>query len=57
MTFEFPIDDQGVRMMKNISPLVLPNFNGFPSEYMDTFLFQLDVLCKSYNYTLDAHKL
>jgi hypothetical protein len=47
MTFEFSIENQGVTLMKNISPLVLPNFNGLPIEGLDTYIFEFDVLCKN----------
>jgi hypothetical protein len=44
--FEFPIQESdGIIQMKNIPPSSLPNFHGFPSEDLDTFLFEFDVLC------------
>ena len=43
--------------MKNIPPSSLPNFYGKNNEYPDTFLFEFDILCRSYNYLQDAHKL
>jgi len=43
--------------MKNIPPSVLPNFYGSPYEYHDSFLFKFDILCRTYGYTYDAHKL
>ena len=43
--------------MKNIPPSALPTFYGKPSEDLDVFLFEFDILCRSYNYALDAHKL
>jgi hypothetical protein len=43
--------------MKNIPPLALPTFYGKSSEDPDVFLFEFDILCRSYNYLQDAHKL
>ena len=43
--------------MKNIPPSSLPNFYGKSNEDPDTFLFKFDILCRSYNYLQDAHKL
>ena len=43
--------------MKNIPPSSLPNFYGKINEELDTFLFDFDILCRSYNYLQDAHKL
>ena len=45
--------------MKNIppSPSALPHFHGTSSEDPDSFLFEFDILCRSYNYILDAQKL
>ena len=42
--------------MKNISPSVLPNFYGLRSENCETFLFEFEVLCRSYDYLHDAQK-
>ena len=57
-TFGFPIfyTMQDVTM-KNIPPSSLPTFYGKSNENPDTFLFEFDILCKSYNYLQDAHKL
>ncbi len=57
-TFGFPILDlvQNITM-KNILPSALPTFYGKPSEDPNVFLFDFDILCGSYNYALDAHKL
>jgi hypothetical protein len=57
-TFGFPILDlvQNVTM-KNIPLLALPTFHGKHSEDPDVFLFEFDILCRSYNYLQDAHKL
>ena len=55
MTFAFPIIDSDVDApMKNIPHSTLPNFYGLPSEDPDTFLFEFDVLCRSYDYINDA---
>jgi hypothetical protein len=43
--------------MKNIPLLELPTFYGKSSEDPDTFLFEFDILCRSYKYLKDAQKL
>jgi hypothetical protein len=43
--------------MKNIPLSALPNFHGLSTEDPDEFLFEFDVLCRSYDYTTTAHKL
>jgi hypothetical protein len=43
--------------MKNIPLSALPTFYGKNSEDPDTFLFEFDILCRSYNYIQDAQKL
>ena len=43
--------------MKNISPSVLPHFHGKAAEDLDEFLFEFDILCRSYDYIIDAQKL
>lgn len=43
--------------MKNISPFILPNFHGLRNEDPKTFLFEFEVLCRSYDYLLDTQKL
>jgi hypothetical protein len=56
--FEFPIQEfNGIIKMKNIPSVSLPNFLGLPSEDPNTFHFEFDVLCRSYEYYCDAHKL
>ena len=57
-TFGFPILDtmQDVTM-KNIPPSSLPTFYGKSNEELDTLLFEFNILCRSYNYLQDAHKL
>ena len=57
-TFGFPILDtmQDVTM-KNIPPSSLLSFYGKSNEDPDTYLFEFDILCRSYNYLQDSHKL
>ena len=43
--------------MKNIPPSALPHFHGKVHEDPDSFLFEFDILCRSYNYSTDAQKL
>jgi hypothetical protein len=40
--------------MKNINPSILPTFHGMSTEDPDAFLFEFDILCRSYNYTNDS---
>jgi hypothetical protein len=50
-TFRFPILDTTPNVnMKNIPLSALPTFYGKNSEDPDTFLFEFDILCRSYNY-------
>ena len=61
-TFKLPILDTSIILgeevkMKNIPPSVLPNFYGMTSEDPDSFLFEFDILCQTYGYTNDTHKL
>jgi hypothetical protein len=62
LTFGFPICDipttfgREVRM-KNIPPSILPNFYGTSIEDPDSFLFEFDVLCRTYGYSDDTQKL
>ena len=49
-TFEFPILDTTQNFnMKKIPLSALPKFYGKRSEDPDTFLFEFDILCRSYN--------
>ena len=50
-TLGFPILEiaQDVNM-KNIPPSSLPTFYGKRNEDLDTFLFEFEILCRSYNY-------
>ena len=43
--------------MKNIPPSSLPTFYGKSNVDLDTFLFEFDILYRSYNYLKYAHKL
>jgi len=43
--------------MKNIPPSSLPHFYGKVHEDPNSFLFEIDILCRSYDYSSDAHKL
>ena len=43
--------------MKNIPPSILPNFYGTSTKDPDAFLFEFDVLCRTYGYTDDTQKL
>jgi hypothetical protein len=57
-TFGFPILDITRNVtMKNILLSSLPHFHGMSSEDPDSFLFEFDILCRSYNYTDNAQKL
>lgn len=58
VTFRFPIVDPETNVqMKNINPSILPHFHGLVSEDPDCFLFEFDILCRSYDYTCDGQKL
>lgn len=57
-TFPFPIPPhQGNQNLKNIPIVVLPKFYGLITEDPKTFLFEFDILCRSYDYTTNAYKL
>jgi hypothetical protein len=59
-TLVFPITNiptRGIATMKNIPLSTLPNFHGFSIEDPDEFLFEFDILCRSYDYTTTAQKL
>ena len=57
-TLQFPIQQPvGAAPMKNISPAVLPRFHGKAAEDPDEFIFEFDILCRSYDYVTDAQKL
>lgn len=44
------VDEETHTTMKNISPPVLPNFYGLQSEDPETFLFEFEVLCRTFDY-------
>jgi hypothetical protein len=58
-TLGFPIGDfpRGTAPMKNTPLSSLPNFHGLSSEDPDEFLFEFDILCRSYDYVSNAQKL
>jgi hypothetical protein len=57
-TFGFPILDIFRNIsMKNIPLSSLPTFRGMSTEDPDLFLFELDILYRSYNYLDDNQKL
>jgi len=57
-SFGFPIVDEDSRAtMKNISPYVLPNFHELRNEDPETFLFEFEVVCRTYDYLEDSQKL
>ena len=57
-TFGFPIvDSETTTQMKNIPPSYLTHFYGKVHEDPASFLFEFDILCRSYAYSSDAHKL
>ena len=39
--------------MKEIPLQHIPTFHGLISEDLDSFLFEFDVLCRGYDYTID----
>lgn len=58
VTFEFPLTNQErATALKNIPPSTLPIFYGLVIKDLDTFLFDFDVLCRSYDYTTNAHMI
>jgi hypothetical protein len=56
--FDFPIPESNEdSKMKNINPPALPHFHGLVYEYLDTFLFDFVVICRTYYYTTDEKNL
>lgn len=54
----FPIQDtDGSVHMKNIPPSFLPKFHGLRSKDPETFLFEFEIVCRSYGYLLKTQKL
>lgn len=57
-SIEFPIGDiRGDAPMKPIPLTALPNFHEISLEYPYTFLFKFDIICRGYDYVVDAPKL
>ena len=57
-SIDFPIGNIiGDAPMKPIPLTTLPNFHGLSSEDPDTFLFEFDIVCRGYDYIVDAQKL
>ena len=57
-TFPFPLSSLiNNANLKNILVATLPKFYGLAIEDLDTFLFEFDILCHSFDYNTDAHKL
>ena len=58
-TLGFPIGDlrRGATPMNNIPLSALPNFHGLSSKDPDEFPFDFDILCRSYDYVTNDHKL
>ena len=57
-SFGFPtVDEETNATMKDISPSVLPKFYGLKTKDSKTFLFEFEVLCRTYDYLQDAQKL
>ena len=55
---EFPIGEiRGDAPMKTIPLSALPNFQGIHIEDPNTFLFEFDIVCRSYDYITNAQKL
>jgi hypothetical protein len=53
--FGFPIRGSNEEnKMKNIPHSILQNFHGLSKEDPNTFLFDFNILCRSYDYVLDA---
>ena len=56
--FGFPIQETDFNVqMKNIPPSVVPNFKGMISKDPKTFLFEFEIICRSYDYSLHIQKL
>lgn len=51
--FDFPIQETDINVhMKNVPPSVLPNFKHMRLEDPETFLFEFEIICRSYCYSL-----
>ena len=57
-TFPFPLPSLVTNAnLKNIPPTTLPKFYSLATEDPDTFLFEFDILCHSFDYNIDAYKI
>jgi len=57
-TLQYPIVDTTVNAPMKAIPLQnIPTFHGLTSEDLDAFLFEFNVLCRGYDYTINPHKL
>lgn len=57
-TFPFPLPSIVTNAnLKNIPPNALPKFYGLATKDPDTFFFEFDILCHSFDYKIDGHKL
>lgn len=57
-TFPFPIPSLiNIPNLKNIPTSALLKFYDLITEDPDTFLFEFDILCRSFDYNSDSHKL
>ena len=59
-TLVFPITNiptLGIAPMKNIPLSALANFHGLSTEDPYVFMFEFDIMCRSYDYTTIAHNL
>ena len=56
--YGFPIQENDINVqMKKIHPYVLPNFKGMRLEGPETFIFEFEIICRSYGYSLHIQKL
>jgi len=51
------VDEETNATMKNISAFVPPDFHGLKSEDPETFLFEFEVLCRTYDYLENSQKI
>lgn len=56
--FQFPIRETSeLGSMKNINLSSLPNFHGLITKDLNTLLFELEVVCRTYYYSSDAQNI
>ena len=56
--YEFPIRETSDQVrMKNINPTTFPNFHDLTTKDPNTFLFEFEVVYRTYDYVLNAQKL